>query len=278
MQSFLEKTLRNISETLERTLFFAQTSQKPGWLQNIDPRIKLLCGVLMLITISLVTRLTTLFLIYILLVGVALSTQISAELFIKRVWLFLPFFTAIIAIPAIFNLVTPGSTLVTLINWQNPRVFLSITRPGIIVAATLLIRVAASVSTVLLVILTTPWSEVLKSLQILGIPTVFVSILGMTQRYIYVFLHTVNNMFLARKSRVVGKIAVSQNRVWIASTISSLFGKSFYFSEAVYQSMISRGFHDNIKTLSTYQVTGRDWVLLIITASIAFVFIYFLRF
>ena len=53
--------------------------------------------------------------------------------------------------------------------------------------------------------LTTPWADLLKSLQALRVPQVFVLVLSMTYRYIFLFLHTVNGMFEARKSRVVAR-------------------------------------------------------------------------
>ncbi len=52
---------------------------------------------------------------------------------------------------------------------------------------------------------TTPWADILKSLRALRVPQVFVLVLSMTYRYIFLFLHTANGILLARKSRIVGR-------------------------------------------------------------------------
>ena len=64
-------------------------------------------------------------------------------------------------------------------------------------------RVGVSVSLAVLLVMTTPWADLLKSLRALRVPQVFVLVLSMTYRYIFLFLHTTNGMLLARKSRVV---------------------------------------------------------------------------
>ena len=55
----------------------------------------------------------------------------------------------------------------------------------------------------ILLVLTTPWADVLKSLQALRVPAqVFVLLLSMTYRYIFLFFRTTNGLFEARKSRM----------------------------------------------------------------------------
>ena len=59
--------------------------------------------------------------------------------------------------------------------------------------------------------LTTPWADLLKSLRAIRVPQVFVLVLSMTYRYIFLFLHTTNGMFEARKSRVVAGPAAASS-------------------------------------------------------------------
>jgi energy-coupling factor transporter ATP-binding protein EcfA2 len=47
---------------------------------------------------------------------------------------------------------------------------------------------------------------VLKALRVLRVPVVFVVILAMTYRYVFVLLWTVHDMFEARQSRLVGRL------------------------------------------------------------------------
>ncbi len=104
-------------------------------------------------------------------------------------------------------------------------------------------RVGVSVSVAILLILTTRWADILKSLHVLRVPSVFILVLAMTYRYIFLFLHTANGMFLARKSRMVARTTGGEQRWWIVSTIGVLMSRSFRMSEEVYQAMLRARLH-----------------------------------
>jgi cobalt/nickel transport system permease protein len=93
------------------------------------------------------------------------------------------------------------------------------------------------------------------------VPTIFVLILGMTYRYIFLLLHTVNGMFEARKSRIVARTSGKEQRWWIVSSMSVLMSRSFRMSDEVYQAMLARGFTGQIRTLTDYKMTLPDWAL-----------------
>ena len=114
--------------------------------------------------------------------------------------------------------------------------------PGLIGAVLFVIRVAVSVSLAVLLVLTTPWADLLKSLQAIRVPQVFVLVLAMTYRYIFLFLHLANGMFEARKSRVVGRTSGNEQRRWIAGSMGNLLSRSVKMSNDVYAAMAARGF------------------------------------
>jgi cobalt/nickel transport system permease protein len=84
----------------------------------------------------------------------------------------------------------------------------------------------------------------------------------MTYRYIYLLLHTANDMFLSRQSRVVGRVSSAENRRMIAAISATLLGKSLNLSSEVYLAMQSRGFRGSIVTLKPFRMTTRDWLWL----------------
>jgi cobalt/nickel transport system permease protein len=102
-------------------------------------------------------------------------------------------------------------------------------------------------------------------------PQVFVLVLSMTYRYIFLFLHTLNGMFEARKSRVVARLGVSEDRRWIARSMGALMSRSFKMSNDVYAAMLARGFTGEIRTYSTYRMRGADWTALALTLALALV-------
>jgi cobalt/nickel transport system permease protein len=261
-RSFVEKTLGDLSGALEQTLFAEEMARERGLLQELDPRVKLLGALALLLSVSLSHNLPVIAALYLLTLPVAAASRVPMGFYLKRVWAFMPFFTGIIALPALFNVFTPGAPLVTLVDLASPRLYLAITLPGVVTAAFLLLRVGASVSIGVLLILTTRWTKLLKSLRVLNVPQSFVLILGMTYRYIYVFLHAANDMFLARKSRMVGRLSPGEDRKWLAASMGTLLSKSYDLSDQVYLAMQSRGFRGEVEILDTLTWQGRDWLWL----------------
>jgi len=271
-RGFFEKTFSNLTDVLEQTLFAEEIARERGLLQALDPRVKLIGALAWLIAISLSRSLPVIAALYLLTLPVAAASRVPMGYYIKRVWVFMPFFTGIIALPALFSPFSPGAPLITLIDLESPHLYLAITIPGVVTAAFLLLRVAASVSIAVLLILTTRWEALLKALRILGVPPALVLVLGMTYRYIYLLLHAANHMFLARQSRVVGRISRAEDRHWLAGAIGTLFVRSYALSDEVYLAMQSRGFRGEAQLMDALAWRGTDWLWLasfLIVATVA---------
>jgi cobalt/nickel transport system permease protein len=258
----LEHTLSSITETLESGLFAEEISNRPGLFQSLDARVKVVSVLALLIGVSLSRSLLVIVAVYLITLLLAWRSAIPTDFFIKRVWLALPFFTGLIALPALF--ITPGVALIHL------PLGLVITQSGVTTVLFLLLRVSTSVSLTLLLILTTPWNTVLSALGILLIPDVFILVLGMTYRYIYLFIHTANDMFLSRKSRLVGRLSPAESRRVLAAISATLLSKSLNLSSEVYLAMQSRGFQGAIVTLKPFRMQSRDkvWLFVFLTITL----------
>jgi len=268
-RGFFEKTLNDITGTLEQTLFAEELARQNGLLQALDPRAKLIGALALLIAISMSQNLVVIGTLYLLTLPMASASRVPMGFYLKRVWLFMPFFTGVVALPALFSPFSPGTPMLTLIDSGSPKIFLAITQPGIITAAFLLLRVGASVSIAVLLILTTRWTTLLKALRVLRVPQAFVLILGMTYRYIYVLLHAVNNMFLARRSRVVGRVSGADNQRWLTASMGAMLTKSYALSDQVYLAMQSRGFRGEALVMESMLWRVRDWIWMAIFVSVA---------
>jgi cobalt/nickel transport system permease protein len=186
--------------------------------------------------------------------------------FLKRVLLFIPLFTAVIAIPALFT--TPGNPL-----WHiGPHV--SITQQGLLSAAFLCARVTDSLSLGILLILTTRWTDLLAALRWFRLPALIVSIVGMTYRYIFLFLHTANNMFMARRSRTIARFSGAADRRWLGQALAATLAKSQHLSEEVYLAMLSRGYSGEVVTLDNLSARRRDFLCLVSAAIIVFILLW----
>jgi cobalt ECF transporter T component CbiQ len=262
--SFVERTLVDINHTLEQSLFAERTARQPGLLQELDPRLKILSTLLVLLAVGLSRNLLVILVLYFLALALAFFSKIPLAFFVKRVWLFIPFFTGVVALPALF--ITPGAILVHL------PFGLVITRTGFTTALFLLLRVGTSVSVAALLVLTTPWNSMLKALGVLRLPAVIILIMGMTYRYIHLLLHLTNDMFLSRKSRLLRRLNGAEERRLVAATSGTLLNKSLQVSSEAYLAMQSRGFRNYPRTLDTFKMRTIDWLsgtLVVITVATA---------
>ena len=251
-RSLLEKTLADLTQALEQSLFAEDIARQRGLLQALDPRVKVISILALLIAVGLSRSLPVLLGLYGVALVLAWWSAVPMGFFIKRVWLFMPFFTGVIAVPALF--VTPGPALVAL------PLGLAITRPGATTALFLLLRVSTSVSLGVLLMLTTAWATLLKALSVLRVPEGFILILGMTYRYIFLLLLTAEDMFLSRKSRIVGRMTSADERQWLAASIGTLLDKSLHLSSEVYLAMQARGYRGQARTLDTFRMSVHDWL------------------
>ena len=105
--------------------------------------------------------------------------------------------------------------------------------------------------------LTTPWAHILKALRVLRVPVVFVVILGMTYRYLFVILETALDMFESRKSRTVGTLDAADKRRLATATVGVLLSKSYQLSAEVHLAMQSRGFRGEVYVLRRFRDARR---------------------
>lgn len=85
----------------------------------------------------------------------------------------------------------------------------------------------------LLLVLSTPWAQVLKALRALFVPSVLVVILGMTYRYIFLLMQTAREMLESRQSRTVGRLTGSERRRVATASVGVLLGKTMELSSEV---------------------------------------------
>ncbi|HXX61168.1 MAG TPA: cobalt ECF transporter T component CbiQ [Candidatus Sulfotelmatobacter sp.] len=254
---WLEQTLGGITESIEHAVFTEQHARQAGLLQGLDPRAKLGMFLTVVLAASLTGSLVVLAALYAVTLAVARASQVPVGFFAKRVWLGIPFFAAIVVIPALF--IVPGPRLFDL---PLGPIHVAPSVPGIVGGAIFVARVGVSVSLAVLLVMTTPWADILKSLRLLRVPQVFILILSMTYRYVFLFLHTANGVLLARKSRVVARTSGGEQRRFIGGTMGNLVSRAFKMSNDVYAAMLARGFTGEVRAYGTYRMTSTDWIAL----------------
>jgi len=260
-KDFLSKNIYSITNALESVILTEDLCQTSGLLQSLDPRIKVSTFVLFIVTVGLARSIWPLAIMLAVILAISFLSKVPLGFFLKRVLIFIPIFTALIAIPALF--ITPGDPLVT----SAGKVI--ITEQGARTAGLLVLRVTDSLSFGILLILTTRWANILAALRWFRMPALFVTILGMTYRYIFLLLHSTNSMFLARRSRTLGSLSRGENRRWLGQALATTLAKSHHLSEEVYLAMLSRGYKDDGIVLNNFSLKQRDFLWTTLAVAIA---------
>lgn len=261
---FIERTLAGFADVLEHAGIAERLADQRGLLQGLDPRVKLIGALLLILATMCSRRLWVTASMLIVAVALACLTRIPLRIVAVRVWLSVLFFTGCIALPAVFT--TPGLAI-----WHLPLLGWQVTSQGLFSATHLLLRAETSATCVLVVVLSTPWTHLLKALRALRIPVTAVVILGMTHRYIFLLLRVATEQFEARRSRLIGMLSSQQRRKVAGSSAGVLLDKSVQMSGEVFSAMQARGFRGEIYTLDEFQMKPRDWLALTVFGALAIV-------
>jgi cobalt ECF transporter T component CbiQ len=254
---FVEKTLTGSATVLKQVMFSEDVAGHRGLFQRLDPRTKILGLVGLLVVASVLRNIPALAALYLVTLCLAAWSALPVAFFVKRVWLFVPLFTGIVVLPATLSVITPGEMVLTLWHWHSDAV--GLTRQGLTAAGLIVMRVAASISLVVLVTVTTPWWKLLAALRTLGVPRIFVLVIGMSYRYLFLLLATMTEMYQARKARTAGPQRHDRGaRVFLGASAGALLGKANQLSEEVHQAMTARGYRGSPRTLVAFRFGRAD--------------------
>lgn len=269
--NFIEHSIIGALSFLKESVFSDECASQKGFLQSIDPRIKAAGFAIFILAVLFTKSIIAAMSLYIVCLALAYFSKVSLIFFLKRTWIFIPLFSVFIAIPALFSIFTPGEALV---SFRMLGITLTITRQGLSGASLFCARVITSVSFAVLLSMTTKHFDLLKVLRVFRVPQVFVMILGMCYRYIYLFTEIVENTYLAIKSRVGREVHHKRGRRIVAWSIASLWYRSYQLNEAVYSAMLSRGYTGEPVILHNFKSKPKDWLwlslVLIITGALLY--------
>ena len=251
----IEGSIHGFLRVLEHTLESEELTRRAGLLQSLDPRVKLLGFLGLIVAAAASRKLEVIGAVFALASVLAVCSRVPLRTLMIRVWAGAFAFTGLIALPALF--LTPGRPVARLpvLGW-------SVTAQGLRGAVYLISRVETTATLSMLLVLCTPWTHVLKALRVLRVPVVLVVILGMTYRYILLMIGTAEEMFESRRSRMVGRLEPKQARRLAIATAGVLLSKTMQLSGDVYLAMQSRGFRGEVYVLDEFEMRRRDWIWL----------------
>lgn len=254
-RGLVERTVDGLLHAMERAVSADAGGGASGWMQRLDPRVKLASLVAFVAAVALSQRLVVVAALLAAGVALAAASRVPARTMISSVSLAAATFSLALAAPAVF--LTPGRTLavVPVLGW-------TVTAQGLTSAAFLVLRAAAASTFGFLLVFTTRWPHVLKAMRAFRVPVVFVAVLAMTYRYVLLLLESAHDMFVARRSRMVGRLTAADRRRAVTASAGVLLAKSLTLSNEVFLAMQARGFRGEVYLLDDFAMARADWLAL----------------
>lgn len=264
--TFVDKSIKQIAGIIKSSYVYWEMAEKNGLFQKLDPRLKVVCMIYFIVIISMMRSVYIKLAVAVFIFALTALSRLNIFYMYKRIIGFAFLFGFLIALPSAFNVVTRGEIILPVATLSRSFQFwiysipkeIGITREGAFAVAMLTLRVANSLGISLLIIHTTPFFEIIRALKVFRIPDTLLMIIILTYKYIFIFSKTVEDMYLAMKSRLVGAVDAGTIRELIAGRIFFIFKKSQMRYEETYRAMLSRGFSGDVKLYSFRTFTVRD--------------------
>jgi energy-coupling factor transporter transmembrane protein EcfT len=176
-----------------------------------------------------------------------------------------------VIVPAVLNIVTNGEIIVKVFQFKTDYSFwiyhlpatIGITSEGCLVVARFYLKVVNSITLTLLIIYTTPFNEIIKSLRIFWVPYMFLLTITLTYKFIFILSQTTEETYFAMKSRWWRNTRESQINKIVAGRITHIFRKSWIKYEEVYRAMVARGYSGAVTIIYSKKLKWQDLIFLI---------------
>ncbi len=263
----LEKGVLYLALIIQESYTQWESSRRDGLLQSMDSRIKLLFMAAFLVLVSIKRELAPQAGIALLLFTLFISSRLDILPLYRRILGTALLFGVIVPLPSIFNIFNRAEPIFTLFQLQRDHQFwlyhipqtIGITSSGIQGMALLTMRIANSVAISLLVLHTTSFPDLVKALRVFRIPETFIAVITLAYKYVFTFTRILEEMHLAKKSRLAGGMDNSQSRLWVAGRMAFLFRKSQGRCEDIFKAMLSRGYENRVMFHKFKKLQTRGW-------------------
>jgi len=224
-----------------------------SFIHRIDPRVKIVTFFAFILFVVLTNETAYLsFLLY--------GTILLILLFSSRIPFLFMFKKSLVVIPFVVLI----AIFIPFIKKEN----------GIILFWGIVIKSYLSILSMILLTSSTKFTNLLKALEKLKLPKIFIMIISFMYRYSFLIVDEVQRMQRAKESRTFQK----QNPIYALKTLSNIVGvlflRSYERGERVYLAMCSRLFQGDIKTIDTLRIKLND-ILFLTFISTALFLIYF---
>jgi cobalt/nickel transport system permease protein len=241
-------------------------AHQQSFIHQMDARVKVIFTLAFIFFLSLTPpgAWPAYILFFTLILAAVLLSRLGVGFVFKRSLLAIPFVLA--ALPLVFFGPQPHASLTVFQGFQIPY-----SPAGVERFVSILVKSWISVQAAILLAATTRVPDLLVALRQLKVPRLFVAIVGLMWRYLFVISEEALRMLRARKSRsaaLPGARHVGGTLLWRARVTGGMAGslllRSLERSDRVYAAMLSRGYNGEPPVLDTVPLSKEDrWTLLL---------------
>jgi len=265
---FLEKGLNHLAGMVRTIYSQWDISLREGIFQKTDARIKVFIFPFFLVIVSLRKEISSEILIALFILSLMWFSRLPLLQLYKKILFLSLIFGFLIALPSALNLFNDGEILLPLFDLPRSYLFwiyrvpdrIGLTREGLYGVVILTLRVMNSISLTFLILYTTPFPQIIRALKVFKVPDSLLITLFLSYKYLFIFTKSVEEIHLAKKSRLLREIPSHGARRWIAERIAFLVRRTRGKAEEVFKAMVSRGFSDSIQLPETEKLKSRDWI------------------
>lgn|GEM_PF-6001144 len=229
------KTILNIDEFLEHSLFEEKNVYRNGLMQKVSPEEKLVLTFLIIATTLVEEKPLSVSLFFVLSLILSFLSKVDFLEFLKRTFIFIPLYALVISFPRLF-LGNQKDIVIRFFNLELGTSFASLNQ-----FLTFNFRVVVATSLVVLITMTTTIGELSNTLKKIKLPREISISLLLTYRLLFVYLTKIRDLALSIESRV------AEGRVGLKETgrlVSNLLLRGFEESELVFLALESRNFEE----------------------------------
>lgn len=263
----LEKGVHYLARIIRESYSQWESSRRDGLLQAVDPRVKLLFLAAFLVLVSIKRELAPQAGLAALLLLLYAASRLDILPLYRRIFGAALLFGVLVPLPSLLNIFDGAVPLYPL--WHLEREYhlwiyrvpqtIGITSSGLFGMALLTIRVANSVALSLLVLHTTSFPDLIKALRVFRVPESFIAVITLSYKYVFTFTRILEEMHLAKKSRLLGGMDGNQSRIWAAGRMAFLFQKSQGRCEDIFRAMLSRGYENRVTFHKFQKLQAGEW-------------------
>ena len=234
------------------TTFLQRYEAGNSIVHRLDPRVKVVTALLLIVGIIVTPDYAWIAypMLWTILGILAVISRVGAWRLGRLATIALPFTLAAVTL----LVTTPGHPITSIAG-------LSITDAGLARFLGIVLKSWLSVQVALLLAITTPFTDLLRALEYLGLPAALIAIISFMYRYLFTLKDEAERLIRARAARsgMAAGTRSGGSLLWRAQItggmVGNLFLRSYERSERVYAAMLARGYNGQMKRLDVPPLT-----------------------